>query len=307
MDTKYILIINAICVVRGFDLRNLSKGVKAFYDLADNDLDMDDFMEIMDYLDQRFQRKCFSFDHSVNMNVNTCTRDIVEIVGKLEATTNKISSDIIEDRTSVRSAIADMKTRLDTLSNQLKEHIEDQSHSVEDDFVSLESLCSVKEYQKSLTGEYCIPMSPILSNLALGKPARQSSDSYGDSGKASAAVDGNRDSNYSTGKSCIHTGKENPWWEVDLQTESLVGRVVIVNRDDRQRCGVCGSRLRNVVVTVSREQGGAGEECGRFAGPGSPGQIIEMECPKQIVGRYVKLQMNSENYLHVCEVEVYSQ
>ena len=81
-----------------------------------------------------------------------------------------------------------------------------------------------------------------------------------------------------------------------------MARVVIVNRADGS-----WDRLRNVVVTVSFDKKHGGQICGRFDGPGTEGQIIEIICAEKLRGRFVKLTMNSRNYLHVGEVEVYSQ
>ena len=87
---------------------------------------------------------------------------------------------------------------------------------------------------------------------------------------------------------------------VDLGAEKHIGRVVMVNRGH-------GSyrRLRNVVVTVSLEKDGDSVTCGSFQGPGAAGQVITITCSEEIRGRSVKLTMNSRNYFHLCEVEVY--
>jgi hypothetical protein len=54
-----------------------------------------------------------------------------------------------------------------------------------------------------------------LINLALGKPATQSSTSH--TAPARRAVDGNKNSNF-TKYSCTHTyTTTSPWWRVDLQ------------------------------------------------------------------------------------------
>ena len=92
MDGKNIVVLMALCtcVVKGSELRNLSKGVKAFYDLAYSDLETDDFVEIMEYLDQRFHRKCFPLENNIKTDIKT--RDVIEIVGNLEAEMKKISS-----------------------------------------------------------------------------------------------------------------------------------------------------------------------------------------------------------------------
>ena len=63
-----------------------------------------------------------------------------------------------------------------------------------------------------------IPLSTV--NVALGKPAVQSSTDHG--GLASRAVDGDINSNWG-GSSCTHTAHESePWFRVDLQLSVFV-------------------------------------------------------------------------------------
>lgn len=69
----------------------------------------------------------------------------------------------------------------------------------------------------------------VLPNIALGKPAVQSStsSSYG----AECAVDGNRGTDLVKDK-CAHTeeGDKNPWWRVDLQAVYSITSVRMLNR-----------------------------------------------------------------------------
>ena len=86
----------------------------------------------------------------------------------------------------------------------------------------------------------------FVGNIARGKPAAQSSTYPG--GKASNAVDGNRNPNWS-GRSCTHTHKQMyPWWRVDLKRFYLVGKVSLTNRGD-----CCGNRLRNFEIRVGNK------------------------------------------------------
>ncbi len=74
-------------------------------------------------------------------------------------------------------------------------------------------------------------------NIALHKPAYQSSDNYNTAGTANVAVDGNRDSNFKRGWTCTHTTREHtPWFVVDLQREYLVTKVAITNRGSSSTC-----------------------------------------------------------------------
>ena len=72
-----------------------------------------------------------------------------------------------------------------------------------------------------------------LSNLALNKPASQSSTAA--NGVASLAVDGNHNSNYYyENGSCTHTAcGSGPglWWMVDLERTAIVYEIKITNRN----------------------------------------------------------------------------
>ena len=63
-----------------------------------------------------------------------------------------------------------------------------------------------------------------LENLALNKPAKQSSISA--DGNAERAVDGNYNNDYNSGLSCTHTSNDkSPWWRVDLGKKSQIYKV----------------------------------------------------------------------------------
>ena len=70
-------------------------------------------------------------------------------------------------------------------------------------------------------------------NVAVGRPARQSSVLYG--ATPDRAVDGNTNRDFQGGQSCTHTlGDNYPWWAVDLETVSLVISVHIYSRYGKQ-------------------------------------------------------------------------
>jgi hypothetical protein len=75
--------------------------------------------------------------------------------------------------------------------------------------------------------------------------ATQSSTGYG--GEAKRANDGKTEGDYFKGQSVSHTQSEkDPWWEVDLGTESDLDRIVVWNRTDSNT----GTRLANFRVSV---------------------------------------------------------
>ena len=80
------------------------------------------------------------------------------------------------------------------------------------------------------------------SNLALGRPATQSSTSHG--GIASRAVDGNTDGNWGH-NSVTHTSGAG-WWGVVLSSKrTIIKEIIIYNRSD-----CCGDRLNNAEVQI---------------------------------------------------------
>ncbi|XP_070554944.1 uncharacterized protein [Ptychodera flava] len=156
------------------------------------------------------------------------------------------------------------------------------------------TLCEVEVYGSLLS-----------ENLAVGKPASQSS-LYGGSPPAGAqsAVDGNTDSNWSS-DSCTHTLKQqNSWWKVDLQNTYKVDKVVITNRKD-----CCTGRLVGAVVRVgSSADIASNTQCGNTVTSNGVAKSITItfDCSDDTSGRYVSVQLEGKNeFLTLCEVEVY--
>ena len=81
-------------------------------------------------------------------------------------------------------------------------------------------------------------------NLAYQKNTNQSS-TLSVSGASGHVVDGNSNTQFSSG-SCAHTNDEKqPWWRVDLGNVELVNEVYVVNRGD-----CCGDRLNPFEIRV---------------------------------------------------------
>lgn len=302
MEGKLFFLLACAHVASGTELRHLSKGLKVFYDLINTDLLEADYLEIMKYLDLRFHRTCFN-THEEEYNGTDSVKELLTVVTAHDKEIKRLAK-MIEDN---GKRIAD---EMDRIRDECL-RIENDSKSRDDEIQTLtvyddkfhRKLCDVQAYEACQSGDCCIQETYSYTNMALGKPAWQSTDNYESSGKASGAVDGNRgDSSTWTPNTCFHTKIESrPWWMVDLGSMRNVGRVVLVNRAD-----FVGERLQNVVISVSTDKDGHSEMCGFFPGPGHNGQVIEINCPSQIQGRYVKITMLSRNYLHLCEVEVYS-
>jgi F5/8 type C domain len=142
-------------------------------------------------------------------------------------------------------------------------------------------------------GEMLAAAAPV--NLALGKPATQSSDLGDGTGTAAKAVDGNTDGNFFSG-SVTHTKQDaQAWWQVDLGSPQAVQSVEVWNRTE-----CCSERLSNfnvllldsnqVVVTSAHVEGEAGR----------PTTVTLSG-----TGRYLKVQLVGTNYLSLAEVRVF--
>jgi hypothetical protein len=155
---------------------------------------------------------------------------------------------------------------------------------------------------RAATVTIAAPISTPSANLALRKPARQSSTTGGD---AQRAVDGNRDGNYGA-NSVTHTGNSpGEWWEVDLGRGQAIKEILLWNRTD-----CCGERLSNFSVLVS-ERPFASNSLDRlledpavwsFRHDGVAG--IQTQVPVGVAGRFVRIQLHGASNLSLAEVEV---
>ena len=132
------------------------------------------------------------------------------------------------------------------------------------------------------------------SNVALGKPASQSSINGGACAVAASAVDGNTSGAWSN-CSVSHTDNNyQAWWQVDLQAPYLIDVVDIWNRTD-----CCGERLSNFDLLVSTD----GTNWTSFYYPGQAPTTTSFVVNR--VARYVKVQLRGSNYLTLAEVQVF--
>jgi hypothetical protein len=134
-------------------------------------------------------------------------------------------------------------------------------------------------------------------NLALKKTATQSSVYPPIPLKPEGAIDGEK-----TGGFGFHTDLEpNPWWQVDLGAVKNLTEIRIFNRLD-----CCSERARTIQVLLSND----GVNWTRvFANDGSvfggrDGKFLRVSLKGQSA-RFVRLQLNETNYLHLDEVEIY--
>ncbi|KAK7111108.1 hypothetical protein V1264_014880 [Littorina saxatilis] len=144
-------------------------------------------------------------------------------------------------------------------------------------------------------------------NVAVGKTAVQSS-TYASQDTADKAVDNNTNTHYNA-HSCAVTNphSQGSWWQVDLGQSYDITRVVITNRGD-----CCGARLRDFDVNVYTENPmttPAAMEmlCYHYCGSMTQGATEELHCDSGVVtGRYVRLTNAPNEYLQLCEVQVFA-
>jgi hypothetical protein len=176
-----------------------------------------------------------------------------------------------------------------------------------DDLEALSSFTVTPIFVAGNEGLYRLGLGAVVSHLALGKAATQSSTLVPGTA-ASLAVDGYTNGSLSAGF-VTHTNLEaNAWWQVDLGASATVNSIVIWNRSD-----CCGERLADYWVFVSDVPFGRADTPSTLQSrPGtwsshqtaapSPSATIRTGGTK---GRYVRVQLNGTNYLSLAEVQVF--
>jgi RHS repeat-associated protein len=155
--------------------------------------------------------------------------------------------------------------------------------------------------------EMFTPASPGSVNLALGKPASQSStytNTYNPT--ANKAVDGNTSGNFFDSTVTSTNYEYQAWWQVDMGAVQPLTNVLLWNRTD-----CCSDRLSNFYVLVSdnpfvstdlnatRNQSGVSSYY--FANTGGQNPLT---IPVNRTGRYLRVQLAGTNYLSLAEVQV---
>jgi YVTN family beta-propeller protein len=141
-------------------------------------------------------------------------------------------------------------------------------------------------------------------NLAKGKSSSQSSTAY--SASAGRAVDGNVNGVFNQ-NSVTHTNSTaNAWWQVDLGASYLLSAITLYNRTN-----CCANRLSDFHVFVSTTDLTGRSLAQILADPAVTKYRITGTAPAQqainatdVVGRYVRVQLNGTNFLSLAEVIV---
>lgn len=142
-------------------------------------------------------------------------------------------------------------------------------------------------------------------NLAQGRVVAQSSTFP--NGEAYRAVDGNTDGNFFDGSVSSTNGDVFAWWEVDLSVSAAIQFITIWNRTDGSQ-----DRLNDYWVFVSDTpfldadtpailQARVGTWNNHQLSHPNPATTI----PVGTQGRYVRVQLNTTNYLSLAEVQVF--
>jgi alpha-tubulin suppressor-like RCC1 family protein/Ca2+-binding EF-hand superfamily protein len=164
---------------------------------------------------------------------------------------------------------------------------------------------------------HCLYRCP--QNLSEGCPARQL-DPWADRGVAGNAVNGHRSGLGYRDECSLTMPRYQAWWEVDLQENCFIEEITVWNRNDipedrykprdyfMKRLFPCW-----IIVSEAKLPGGAGslsaaisvsEEACRFD---SGGRYFTWQLPINTVGRYVRIQLENTNSLHLAEVEVFGR
>lgn len=145
------------------------------------------------------------------------------------------------------------------------------------------------------------------TNVALNGVASQSSTGYYGGQihpSADLAIDDNTDSNYWNG-SVTHTlCAAHSWWEVDLLQEYAINEIDIYNRTDMGHPVAVRLVPFNLLILDANYDIVWSETTYQL--PSSIHDPLEY-LPLNITGQYVKVRLNTVNYLHLAEVQVWSE
>jgi predicted O-methyltransferase YrrM len=143
---------------------------------------------------------------------------------------------------------------------------------------------------------------PDLINIAINKRACQSSTSrWSKPDESCAAINGDKGGEFS-----FHTDIEtNAWWQVDLEAVFPLSLIVIFNR------GILGSNFANrassmeIYLSVNGMTWEKHYSGGQAFGGVQDNKPLRVNCAGK-PARFVRLQLRERNYLHLDEVEVYT-
>lgn len=146
------------------------------------------------------------------------------------------------------------------------------------------------------------PLPTYGGNLALNKPASQSSWSEWSDNFLAARGPGGGVNGHISGYFGFHTGEEDcPWWQVDLEGPHLLNEVRVFNRVDGARDR---ARTLQVLLSDDGERWHIVHDQAGYTFGGKDGRPLRVMLSGQRA-RYVRLQLKEHTYLHLDEIEVY--
>ena len=143
-------------------------------------------------------------------------------------------------------------------------------------------------------------------NLALGRPASQSSVSTWSWGETPGEDARGACNGIITGSYAFHTDEEyEPWWMVDLGSSTAISEAVVYNRLDS---GLSTDKAAPLIIAVS-DDGNAWRTIymrdQREPFGGADGRPLRVAFKQPVAGRYVRLSLPGRTTLHLDEVEIY--
>ncbi len=108
----------------------------------------------------------------------------------------------------------------------------------------------------------------------------------------------------------MHTNKHtNPWWCADLQDIYHIKRVVVTNRKGTHDVHIARATNLHVGITSTRPQVGENLALNAYTlceqKPGYMGPVGIVNCPDGVSGQYLIVQFETNNWMHIAEVQIY--
>jgi len=148
-----------------------------------------------------------------------------------------------------------------------------------------------------------------LKNIALNKPAIQSSISPYSAGKTVEEDAAQGNNGRITGRCSFHTANEDqPWWSVDLGEDHYVYGARIFNRLEQQELTKRGNRFRIDVRSIDRPDWQLvlmKADDAMFGG--ADGYPFVWIAHKPIIARHIRVQLLGANFLHFEEIQVFGR
>jgi len=174
-----------------------------------------------------------------------------------------------------------------------------------DEFSTVEDSClrDYWRYAVDLARDTAIVARPDAPNIALGKPATQSSISPWSNGAtveadAAGVVGGTLTGNYN-----CHTNEEDgPWWQVDLQDVFEIAKIVVFARPGRQGCNLPLSVLSSLDGETWQLRAVRLDD---MAFGGADGKPYHFELKEAVSARYIRVQFIGDGQLQLDEIEVF--